>query len=66
MKNKNKILDILLSLSLFVVSVYAVYLILSPFYGEIKYFVDKKFYKNNLSSTDSVKKIEESIKIKNK
>lgn len=50
----NKVSDFLLSMVLFIISLYAAHLILSPFYGEVKYFIDKRFYKSNTQNLDNI------------
>lgn len=52
----------LLTLTFFVISLYAGHLIFSPFYGEVKYYVDKKLYKSNVQSADKIINIENNIK----
>ncbi len=62
----NKVSDFLLSISLFMVSLYAANLILSPFYGEVKYYIGKRFYKNSERSINQIISIENNIKLENK
>lgn len=61
----NKVLEFLLSVSLFIISLYAAHLILSPFYGEIKYYIDKNIYRDvysNTKNTSQISSIENNIK----
>lgn len=62
----NKVSDFLLSVILFIIGLYAAHLILSPFYGEIKYYIDKRFYKNSERSINQIISIENNIKLENK